>query len=234
MKTKIFNLILAFVSASAFSQVGINTTTPSATLDINGTAKIRSTPAAPSITGHQILALDQGTFQVKQIDPQTLFDSSTDASVYAAKKTSTINLLSLGLFPAGFRAVDFLQAERNVGNAALFSDVDNTYTIPTSGVYAVGFYFRLGTGIQASLLPNSPGIGIVRTRAGVSTLIDSRPFNGANLILLSLTLSEAHVNSLYTFQAGDKLSFGLTGSSLINAGLLSSSIGSFYVHKVSN
>jgi len=68
----------------------------------------------------------------------------------------------------------------------------------------------------------------------VATIIDSRTFSGANLIVLSLTISEATVNSLYTLQAGDKIAFGLTGSSLLDAGLLGSSTGSFYIYKVSN
>lgn len=240
MKTKICILILALSSISIFPQVGINTTTPSATLDVNGTMKVRDTPQVPALPGYQIMAVNQGTFQVAKVDPQVIIDAAnsavnTNTSVYAAKKTATITLLNLGIFPAGFQAVNFLQSERNVGNPALFSDVDNSYTIPTAGVYAIGYSFRLGTGLQASILTGGPGIGIVMTRAGVTTIIDSRPFSGLTIpLVLSLTISESSINSLYTFQAGDKISFGLTDSGVINAGLLGSSIGSFYIYKVSN
>ncbi|KMQ67483.1 hypothetical protein ACM39_13690 [Chryseobacterium sp. FH2] len=242
MKTNIFTLIGVLVSFSAFSQVGINTTTPTATLDVNGTMKLRQTPAAPALSGYQILAVNLnsgGDFQVAQVDPQLIIDgitinANTNASVYAAKKSAGISLLSLALFPTGFRAVNFLAAERSVGSAALFSDTDNTYTIPSNGIYAIGYSFRYGTGLQASILANSPGIGILRNRAGVGTIIDSRAFSGANLILLSLTISETSINSLYTFQAGDKISFGLTGSTALDVGLLGSSVGSFYIYKVSN
>lgn len=235
MKTKICTLILALSSISAFSQVGINTTTPTATLDVNGTAKIRDTPLSPTLTNTQIMAVDQSTFQVVKVNPQTIYDGTVNSSVYAAKKTASITLLNLGIFPAGFQVVNFLQSERNVGTASLFSDTDNSYTIPSAGVYAVGYSFRLGTGLQASLLTGGPGIGILRTRAGVATIIDSRPFSGLTVpLVLSLTISESNINSLYTFQAGDKISFGLTDSGVINAGLLGSSIGSFYIYKVSN
>ncbi|WP_390453983.1 hypothetical protein [Chryseobacterium sp. Alg-005] len=240
MKTKICTLILAISSISAFSQVGINTTTPSATLDVNGTLKVRDTPMVTALPGYQIMAVNQGTFQVAKVDPQVIIDAAnsggnTNTTVYAAKKTATITLLNLGIFPSGFQAVNFLQSERNVGNAALFSDVDNSYTIPSTGVYAVGFSFRLGTGLQASLINDNPGVGIVRTRAGVSTIIDSRPFSGINVpLVLSLTISESSINSLYAFQAGDKITFGLTDSGFITAGLLGSSVGSFYIYKVSN
>lgn len=245
MKTKICSAILSLIAINAFSQVGIGTPTPLAMLDVNGTVKIRATPVAPALPGYQILAVNQNTggdFQVAQVNPQLIIDAAVNAintsnantSVYSAKKTAGISLLSLGLFPTGFRAVNFVQAERTLGTASLFSDTDNTYTVPTSGVYAVGFSFRYGTGLQAAILADSPGVGILRTRAGVATLIDSRTFSGANLLVLSLTISETSINSLYTLQSGDKITFGLTGSSLLSVGLLGSSTGSFYIYKVSN
>ncbi|AZA83001.1 hypothetical protein C1637_17315 [Chryseobacterium lactis] len=235
MKTKIYSLILACATLPLFSQVGINTATPTATLDINGTLVVRDTPMATALPGYQLLASNIGSAEVFAMDPQLVIGASnTNTSVYVAKKTAGISLLSLGLFPSGFRAVNFLAAERTLGSAALFNDTDNTYTIPSTGLYAVGFSFRYGTGLQASILANNPGIGIVRTRAGVATTIDSRAFSGANLILLSLTISESSLSSVYSFQAGDKVSFGLVGSTALDVGLLGSSVASFSIYKVSN
>ncbi|MDQ0780958.1 hypothetical protein [Chryseobacterium sp. W4I1] len=234
MKTKIYSLLLALSAIPVFSQVGINTATPAATLDVNGNLKVRTVPTSPTLPGYQILAINTSTTEVTQVDPQLIWNSGTNPTLYAAKKSSGISLLSLSLFPSGFRAVNFLAAERSLGSAALFSDTDNTYTIPSTGVYAIGFSFRYGTGLQASILANSPGIGILRNRAGVGTIIDSRAFSGANLILLSLTISETSLNSVYSLQAGDKISFGLTGSTALDAGFLGSSIGSFFIYKVSN
>jgi len=234
MKTKIYSLLLALSAIPVFSQVGINTATPAATLDVNGNLKVRTIPTSPTLPGYQILAINTSTTEVTQVDPQLIWNSGTNPTLYAAKKSSGISLLSLSLFPSGFRAVNFLAAERSLGSAALFSDTDNTYTIPSTGVYAIGFSFRYGTGLQASILANSPGIGILRNRAGVGTIIDSRAFSGANLILLSLTISETSLNSVYSLQAGDKISFGLTGSTALDAGFLGSSIGSFFIYKVSN
>ncbi len=248
MKTRICSAILALMAFPLSAQsgaVGINTTTPQATLDINGNLKIRQTATAASTTGYQILAINQNTggdFEVSQMNPQLIADlasqgggtSGVAASVYSARKTSGVTLLSLGIFPSGFRAVNFVNAERTVGSTAVFSDTDNTYTVPSTGVYAMGFTFRYGTGIQAALLTNSPGVGLVRTRNGVSTLIDNRSFSGANLGILSLTISESSLNSTYPLQAGDKISFGLTGSSLLDANILGTSTSSFYIYKVSN
>jgi hypothetical protein len=207
------------------------------TTKINDAAVTSEKLASASVTTEKISATgtaDGTTFLRGDGSWAVPAGTSTDSSIYAAKKTAGISLLSLGLFPSGFRAVNFLNAERTLGNAALFSDTDNTYIIPSNGVYAIGYSFRYGTGLQSSILANSPGLGIVRTRAGVATTIDSRSFSGANLILLSLTISEESLNSLYSLQAGDKISFGLVGSSALNVGLLGSSTANFFVYKVSN
>ncbi|AZB02164.1 hypothetical protein EG359_22345 [Chryseobacterium joostei] len=236
MKTKIYSLVLACATLPLFSQVGINTDTPTKTLDVNGTLRVRDTPAATTVTGYNILAQDTGSQEVFSMDPQLLIAASNvNPSIYAAKKTTGITLLSLGILPSSFQPVNFLVTDRNIGSAALFTNADGSYNIPSTGVYAVGFSFRYGSGLQASLLSGAPGIGVLRTRAGVSTLIDSRPFSGINLALaVNLTLSDSSINSLYSFQANDKVSFGLTDSGVINAGLLGSSIASFYIYKVSN
>ncbi len=247
MKTKICSAILALMAlpfAAQSGAVGINTTTPQATLDINGNLKIRQAPTAASTTGYQVLALNQNTggdFEVTRINPQLIADLATvggttgvAASVYAARKTAGVTLVSATVFPTGFQSVNFVNAERTVGSTAVFSDTDHTYTVPSTGVYAIGFSFRYGTGLQATLLANSPGVGIVRTRNTTSTVIDSRPFSGANLVVLNLTISEGSVNSLYPLQAGDKISFGLTGSTLLDATILGTSTSSFYIYKVSN
>lgn len=249
MKTKICSALLAVMSAPFFAQnagVGINTTNPQATLDVNGTLKIRDTPSAPSLPGYQILAVNQNTggdFQVSQVDPQLIANAvisqmstttGVSTSVYSARKSSGINLINLGVLPNGFRPVNFLTSERIMGTTAVFSDTDNTYVVPTNGVYAVGFSFRYGTGLQAALLTNAPGVAVLRNRAGTYTLIDARSFSGANLGILSLTISESSVNNLFTFQAGDRISFGLTSASVLDAGLLGTSTTSFYIYKVSN
>ncbi|MFZ4927840.1 hypothetical protein [Chryseobacterium sp. Mn2064] len=236
MKTKIYSLIFACASLPLFSQVGINTDTPTATLDVNGTLRVRVTPPAATVTGYQVLAQDAATTEVFALDPQLLIAASgTNTSVYAAKKNTGISLLSVGVL-GDFKPVNFLAAERSIGSAALFNDTNSTYTIPSTGVYAVSYSFRFGTGIQASLLSSGTGIGITRTRgagAGVTTLIDSRTFNGVNLVVANLTISDSTINSLYSFQAGDRVTFGFIDPG-ITLTLLSTSVASFYIYKVSN
>lgn len=236
MKTKLYSLMLACATLPLFSQVGINTATPSATLDVNGTLKVRDTPAATALPGYQVLAINQGSTQVYSVDPALLIAASgTNTTVYSAKKSTGISLLSVGIL-GDFKPVNFLAAERTIGSAALFNDATSAYTIPSDGIYAVSYSFRFGTGLQASLLSGGTGIGITRTRgagAGVTTLIDSRLFSGVNLLVASLTISDSHINALYSFQAGDRVNFGFIDPG-ISLTLLSTSTTSFSIYKISN
>jgi hypothetical protein len=129
--------------------------------------------------------------------------------------------------------VNFESQDRYVGSALLFSNVDNSYTIPSTGIYAIGYDLRYGDGIQSSVLPNSPGIGLVRSRMGVATVIDRKPFATMVSPTVSITISEANLNSIYSFQAGDKVFFGLIGSNALEFSILGSSRSSFYIYKVS-
>lgn len=233
MKTKIYSLIVAFATLPLFSQVGINTDSPSATLDVNGTLKVRDTPAAPALAGYQILGLNQSTTQVSTVDPQFLIAASrVDPSIYAAKKTNNISLLTLGAF-GDFKPVNFSSTERTIGSASLFDNTGSAYVIPSTGVYALTYSFRFGTGLQASVLAAGVGIGIARTRTGVTTLIDSRPFTGVSILAAGITISDTSISSLYSFQAGDRVTFGFLDPG-ITLTLLSSSVASFHIYKVSN
>ncbi|UKB78074.1 hypothetical protein [Chryseobacterium sp. MEBOG07] len=236
MKTKLYSLILACATVPLFSQVGINTNTPTATLDVNGNLRVRITPTATTVTGYQVLAQDNSTTEVFAMDPALLIAASgTNTTVYTAKKTTGISLLSVGIL-GDFKPVNFLAAERTIGSAALFNDTTSSYIIPSDGVYAVSYSFRFGTGLQASLLSGGTGIGITRTRgagAGVTTLIDSRLFSGVNLLVASLTISDSYINALYSFQAGDRVNFGFIDPG-ISLSLLSTSTTSFSIYKISN
>lgn len=246
MKTKIYCAILSLIATSAFSQVGIGTPNPTAMLDVNGTMKIRSAPSAPALPGYQILALNQnggGDFEVAKVDPQLIIDAALNAfnttnvsaSAFAAKKLGGLSLLSLTLFST-WKQVNFTNADKTVGANGLLSDTDYSYTVPSGGLYAMGYYFRYGTGLQAAVFTGgTPGIGIIKNTGGTFTVLDTREFNGLNLAgVVNLTISESSINSLYRLQTGDKLYFGLTNSGLLNATLLGTSNASFFIYRISN
>lgn len=231
-----FIIVLAFASLVGIrAQVGINTTNPTATLDVNGNLKIREVPQVLALPGYQIMAVNQGSFEVAEVDPQILLSAAnTNSSVYSAAKNGGITLLALSLF-GNWKQINFTLTDKRLGISTLFSENDYSYVVPSSGVYAVSFYFRYGNGLQSSVLTGNPGIGIIKNSGGAFTTLDTRQFSGINLGIVALTVSESVINSLYTLQAGDKLYFGLSGSSVLNLSVLGSNTNtSFSVYKVSN
>ncbi|WP_278380347.1 hypothetical protein [Chryseobacterium arthrosphaerae] len=234
MKTKIYSLLFACATLPLLSQVGINTTTPTATLDVNGTLKVRDTPAATALPGYQVLAINQGSSEVYKMDPLLLMaGSGSNTTVYAAKKAASLSLLNVSVFPGGFKALNLKATDRTLGNATLFDDNDGSYVIPSTGVYAVGYTFKYSTGLVAALLSEA-GIGIARTRNGTPTLIDSRMFSGINVLGIGLSVADTNITSLYSFQKDDKINFGTIETGLITLGAISSSIASIYIYKVTD
>lgn len=245
MKTNMITAALCLFSLPSlmFAQVGINTTTPQSTLDVNGNMKIRQMPTAASTMGFQILAVNQNTggdFEVTQLNPQLIVNLATQGvatgvaeSVYSARKTAGVALVSPMVFPSGFRSVNFVNAERTVGSTAVFSDADNTYVVPSTGVYQINYTFRYGQGVFGQTTFTS-GVGIVRTSSAVSTLIDSRNFIKGSIGNNATTIAQETLNGLYSLQAGDKISFGLINSDNLDATVLGNSISNFNISKVSN
>jgi hypothetical protein len=129
------------------------------------------------------------------------------------KKSSTTGLLDASLY-SGYNKINFDAADVKIDNGSLVDVVDDTYTVPTSGVYAVEFQYQYGNGVELQLLSFSgnPNIAILQHNGPSYTVIDSRIFSGANVNLLgigalSVVISQASINSIYQFNAGDVLPF---------------------------
>jgi hypothetical protein len=94
--------LLAFISllsSSVFSQVGINTTAPSATLDVNGNVKIRQAESAVSTAGQSLLSINEGTSELTRMPVEVLSRSvNTNNTVFAARKRDFSLRLQSGEF----------------------------------------------------------------------------------------------------------------------------------------
>src|SRR5690606_30779301 len=117
-------------------------------------------------------------------------------------------------------------------------DSNGEFTIQEDGVYAVGFYFRYGEGVQLSALDLANGgfAGVRILNDGVE--IDRKNFSGVkigSLIgLLDLVISSTEINTIYQLNAGDKLSFKITLGGLLNATVLTDNEASLYIYKISD
>lgn len=224
-----FLLVLCF-SLSFAQNVGINTTTPEATLDVNGNVMIETVPAAPESATYDFMVSNSTTKEVQKRTGN--FASATNTTISKAVATAGISLLGLSLF-GGWQQINFAPANVSL-NTGTFDAATDFYNVPSNGVYEITYYVRYGTGVQAALLGGDVKIGLLRqTPALVNSVLDERLFAGINLLVGNITISSSEINSVYALNAGDKISFAIDRGG-IALGLLGSSYASFVVKKISD
>ncbi|GGG60484.1 hypothetical protein [Epilithonimonas arachidiradicis] len=236
---KHFLLFVVFVLTNiAYAQVGINTSTPKSTLDINGNLKIRTLPVVSTYpTSDQvILILDKnattGDFEVRQISADILFNNQA----YYASKTGSWSLLDLGLGNSWYKVNLTGANDTKLGNPLLFNT--GVFTAQQSGVYAVTYEFQLTAGVDLDLL-GGKRLGILKNG---STVWDEKVFDGIRLNIVgiitiaSVPVTSTTLTSLVHLNSGDTLTFAVNTSGVlpINLGVLTNGKVNINIHKVSN
>lgn len=139
------------------------------------------------LDNQKIVVAHQATGLLKTIDAK-VYAPANNTTVYKAKVTSSGSLLNVDI-GGGWRPVNFGDSTDTFQNGAITPmDANGNLTIQESGIYAIGFYFRHGTGVQLSLLDltgGGAGIRIVRNGNTASPL-DLKLFSGANIALSDL------------------------------------------------
>lgn len=155
----IFPLLLFLLSTLSFAQVGIGTTSPEATLDVNGTFKLRSTinESDIDIIKENIL-VTSASGVVNTIISSDVIDAALPTMVKASFSSAgeITHLLTLGAC-----TLEFNQEE--VDNNNEFDTSTNTYTAKQDGVYTIGAQVKLNT----SLIGVNTDIGIGVYKNGV-------------------------------------------------------------------
>lgn len=229
------------------AQVGIGTDDPRADLDLNGNLKIRETLLTESISeGQTVLYIDNTTIgdaEIKKVTTEGLAEalgnSYVNSTVYGAKRSSGLSLLSLSIF-ANYQPIVFTPDDKTAGLDDLFTSTSTAsyYTVPSDGTYIVNYSFTYGTGLQASILSTgeTPGIGLLRlnTETNDFSVLHSKDFAGVTVpLVISLTISTAELNGIYELTANDRIYFAVNQGG-VSLGLLGSSKASFSIYKISN
>lgn len=121
------------------------------------------------------------------------FAKTRNTTVFKTKVTSSSGLLTLGLI------TDWQPLNFNVTGADTFyngttnpMDANGTITVAEDGVYAVGFYFRYGDGVNLAALDLlGSGFSGIRINKNGSPL-EEKAFSGANINLSNLIASNGN------------------------------------------
>ncbi|MCL9807875.1 hypothetical protein [Flavobacterium luminosum] len=213
---KIATLIVLLTCSQVFSQVGIGTITPSETLDINGSLRVR-TRTTGAVTDSVLVANTTGV--VKRVNARDLVNNTFSGRTLVKGSLSTGGLISLTLLGDIFnttRLIPFTE-EFDLGNEFNSS----IFTANEAGYYDIGVQLK-----NENFVTVDTDFGVVILKGNVAgtsyTEIARNSSVNATISIPPLTTLAItpyrQINTVVYLNAGEKIKFHLV------AGLLGLSI----------
>ncbi|PWW20605.1 hypothetical protein [Chryseobacterium sp. AG844] len=144
---KIMLLLSVIFGGMMYSQVGINTATPTRTLDVNGNVRFRSVDVVTNSDNSGILLTDTAG-NVSQISSSDFFSTlKIPSNAFNAEQNTNISTNLSG--NSTYHNVVFGTVNLNVAGNGIWNAANNTYTVAKAGVYSIS------TGVQLSNTLNS-------------------------------------------------------------------------------
>lgn len=208
-------LLLALITASATAQVGINTNSPTATLDVDGNARIRtiSSTSDETTAKTRILATD-ASGNLEFVNSKLVIQSTLKSYVKGAFSSTADQPLTFtaGSVKIPFNYEDFDEnAEYNTSSA--------TFTARSTGIYSI--YVQVKATATLGVASNF-GVAIVQN----GTIVARSGFG--NISVLGVAVAPIRqVQTLQKLNENDTITF-LLYSDLVNAGLIGNRADSFF------
>ena len=200
------NKIIFFLlfTPTLFAQVGIGITTPTATLDVNGTVRIRSTTNETDVDviNDSILVVSKSgnINSVKGVD----IINATLPSMVRASFSSGGNI-SHSLV-SGISIIKFNNELTDYNSE--FDTATNTFTAKQNGIYSISAQIKLNSSISAS---TNFGIGIYKN----NVLVAEQNFTSVSLLGINVSPPIRYVSTNLDLAANDTITFkvssGLVG-----------------------
>lgn len=226
----ILTSVFCFIISNA-QNVGVNTKTPTATLDVNGNLRVRTVPVTDAAASYNFLVANAEN-EVERINGN--FASAVNTTIAKGETTGAFTLLSVGIndwLNVNFSESNVIIDTGNNYTPGTLTTSSSYYTVPSTGIYEIDYSIRFGRGVELGVLTDKR-IGIIRQTTSSTTILDSKSFDGIDVLVLTLSLTSSSINSVYQLNAGDKIYFA--ASSGITVNLLNRSRASFVIKKISN
>ena len=215
MKNKLL-IILFILPISILAQVGIETTSPTKTLDVNGEMRVRITstnlnePAAKD----SILVVDN-LGNINRTSSKKVVNSYLKTVVKGKFSSSSVINLSLisskALIP--FDAVEFdINTEFNTST--------NTFTAKQDGIYSIKIQIKSDATVGAAT-----NFGVAISKNG--SIISRNSFANISLLSTNVTPPIRSLESLVQLNTGDTINFNIV-SDLISVSILGTSEDCFF------
>ncbi|HLV24600.1 MAG TPA: hypothetical protein VKY36_07475 [Moheibacter sp.] len=234
MKKNLFSLMLVLgFSPLSFSQVGIGTDNPQATLDIHGNLKVRDLSEVTFVSNDYSILMQnnsaEGDSEIIKISSEN-FSNPSSGTAYSAKKAGGWSLLNLGISGTNWYKINLTgDDDTRVGNPALFTE--GVYTAPEDGIYMVSYEFQLEAGVNLDVLGNKR-LGLIKNG---TEIWEDKFFDAVRvelvIPLLAVPVTSSSITSIVELNEGDTLTFGVeTGG--VNLNLLTNNSVSVSIFKI--
>lgn len=198
---KIYVLYLIFCTAPIFSQVGIATDSPSATLDVNGNLRVRSSNS----NGNESAAKDSilvtnNLGNVMRISSQKVIQSYFKTCIKGSFTSSSDVSLTLS---SGAKKIPFDFIEFDSNNE--FNTSNSTFTTTQGGIYSIDIHIKSTSAIGVAL---DFGVAIVKN----GTVITRDSFANIGIIGINATPPVRSSQTLISLAPGDTITFDVLSS----------------------
>ncbi|QNJ96642.1 BclA C-terminal domain-containing protein [Constantimarinum furrinae] len=222
MKRSIFYLFLIF-SISGFSQIGIGTTSPSASLDINGNVRIRSVNQDPDtdVARDSVLVISKdGT--VNTMEAVKIISAALPTAVKG--NFSSSGLVNLSLL-SGSQTITFDSEAFDMNDE--FDLTSHTFTANNDGIYSV--YVQIEASSSLGIATNF-GVQILKN----GTVENRNSFANVGILGTNATPPVRSSQTLLQLTAGDTITFRVEGDiALGSVNLLGTDQDSYFtIHQI--
>lgn len=215
-------ILLALICASTIAQVGIGTTEPTATLDINGDLRIRgiSEEMELEVAKDSILVLSRNGL-VNRISSKKILESTLKTAVKsnfnAGGSTILLSILSgSAIIPFGNESFDTNDE---------YDTTTYTYTAKQDGIYDIYAQIKASSGISVTT-----NFGLSITKNGV--IVAENSFANIGVLGANITSPIRNVQTLLQLSENDTVTFEVT-TSLVSVRLLGNEKDCFFnIHQI--
>lgn len=198
---KIYLLYFIFYLTPIFSQVGIETANPTASLDINGDLRVRNSSATINETAAKdSILVTNNLGNVMRISSQKVIQSYFKTCVKGSFTSSSDVSLTLS---SGAKKIPFDYIEFDSNNE--FNTSNSTFTATQSGIYSIDIHIKSTSAIGVAL---DFGVAIVKN----GTVITKDSFANVGILSINATPPVRSSRTLISLAPGDTITFNVLSS----------------------
>lgn len=195
---KLVLLYFIFYLTPFFAQVGIDTTLPTASLDVNGNLRVRTlTSTSNNSAAKDSILVSDNLGNIKRVSSKTVIESHLKTFIKGSFSGSTDISLTLA---SGTKKIPFNLEEFDENDE--FNTTTNTFTATQSGIYAINVAIKTTSSISIAL---DFGVAILKN----GTVINRNSFANIGVLGINVTPPVRSVQTLVSLNSGDTINFNI-------------------------